>query len=171
MAVGVCFMAAPALTSCSSDEDEPVRSEADIVGVWSDDAGHYMYLDSTIHSFNFDFNTSTEDEPFGFDIDGYYYEPGYNFLLYINAESQPDIYQVMSLTDTEMTWCWVDNLMEPQYDGLSKSEILGKVITQAQEGFEINPALYHTYERVPMAELEGRLAEFGYTLSDFTEGL
>lgn len=156
----------PLIASCS-DSEPPVRSEKDIMGVWSEKEGEYMYLDTDFSAYTFSFWEEGGEPLFSYAQDGYFYEPGYNFVFYMNEESQPDIYQVIKLTDTELVWCWVDNLFDDKYKGLSKSEIIGKVIQQAQNGeFHPDPARYKYFTRQPFSVIEDNLARFGLTFED-----
>lgn len=148
-----------ALTSCSDDEPA-VRSENDIYGAWVDDEGNYLYFRYP----NVCYRLIPESEEWAMlDYDAYYYEPGYNFLLYVNQETQPDIYSVTQLTENEMTWVWADNLLDDKYDGMSKSEILGQVIKEAQEGFKLDYSRTVEFKKIETAEFEKLLEDYGYS--------
>lgn len=149
------------LTSCSDSEEPRVRTESDLVGVWTDTPGHYLYIksDTSIYSLYIE---QYEGEEVGIlEPDGYAYEPGYNFIVYINRENEPNVYQLMSLSDNEMVWCWVDNLFDEQYDNLSKSEILGKLLMNADKGFTIDMSKTVTYKKVPESEFNSLIDKYG----------
>lgn len=146
------------MSSCSSDEPAP-RSENDICGAWKCDDGNYFYFKLPNICYKI---TVTDPERPQVDFDAYYYEPGYNFLLYVNIESQPDIYQVTSITNNEMTWVWADNLLDDKYHGMSKSEILGEVISQAQEGFDLDYSRTYVFTRLAMEEFDSVLISYGF---------
>ncbi len=155
------------VSSCSSDEPAP-RSEKDICGAWRSDDGNYFYFELPNICYKLTV-IDPENEVAKLDYDAYYYEPGYNFLLYVDIETQPDIYQVTSLDSDEMTWVWADNLMDDKYDGMSKSEILGAVIKQAQEGFDLDYSRTYVFTRIDIDELKSVLAAYGY--EDVIEGI
>lgn len=140
-----------ALTSCSKDDDPAPRSENDICGAWADDEGNCIYFKLP----NICYKIVPEEEDWAeVYYDAYYYEPGYNFLLYIDSDTQPDIYMITALNDREMIWVWADNLLDEKYDGMSKSEILGAIIKQAQQGFNLDYDRTITFTRISMWEFE-----------------
>lgn len=156
------------MASCSDDEPA-VRSENDIYGAWIDNNGNYFYFRYP----NLCYRLVPESEDWAIlDYDAYYYEPGYNFLLYVSAaqendnEIQPDIYSVTSLTDTEMTWVWADNLRDDKFDGMSKSEILGQIIKEAQEGFKLDYSRTRVFTKIANDEFDRILVKYGYSTAD-----
>lgn len=151
--------------SCSNDEDPVPRSENDICGAWVDNDGNCMYF--KLPNLCYKVVPETDDMAEVY-YDAYYYEPGYNFLLYVDSETQPDIYMVTELNDKGMTWVWADNLRDDKYDGMSKSEILGAIIKQAQEGFTLDYSRTITFARISMYEFERFLEKYGcsYLLSE-----
>lgn len=149
-------------TSCSDDNDEPARSQDDIMGVWADIEGRYMHLAEDFKAYNL-YVTDKDGKPSAeFEIPraGYFYEPGYDILLYMSAESQPEVYKIVKLTQDELEWCLVDNLLNDEYKDLSKSEIIGLIIKKAHEGYTINPDSCQTFTRVPESVYYDILSEF-----------
>lgn len=149
------------LCGCSDSEDPKPRTDTDLVGVWSDADNHYLYIqtDTEIHSLyleNYDGQEVGMIEP-----DGYIYEPGYNFVVYMGRDGEPTIYQLEKLTEDEMVWVWADNILDDKYDGLSRSEILGKVLTAADKGFTLDYSRTKTFRRIPEAEFLQLLAKYG----------
>lgn len=154
------LMAVPFLFSSCSNEDPEPRSENDIYGAWVDGDGNYFYFGYP----NTCYKLMPESEDMAaLDYDAYYYEPGYGFLLYVDMQSQPDIYQVTKLSDGEMTWVWADNLLDEKYDGMSKSEILGQVIKEAQEGFKLDYSRTSTFSKISVDTLREILIHYGYS--------
>lgn len=157
------------VSSCS-DGDPDVRTENDLVGVWTDTPGHYIFIQNDTRIFSLYVETYEEDgetEEMGvLEQDGYIYEPAYNFIVYMNRESQPNIYQLMSLTDDRMIWCWVDNLRDKKYENLSKTEILGAVLKEADKGFHTDPKDYITFSRVSDAEFQSILDKYEVEIPD-----
>lgn len=154
-----------AFASCSK-EDPEVRSVSDIYGAWIDNDGNYFYFRYP----NICYKLVPESEDWAMlDYDAYYYEPGYNFLLYVSAvrdndnEIQPDIYSVTALTETEMTWVWASNLRDEKYDGMSKSEILGQIIKEAQEGFKLDYSRTSEFTKIETDEFKRLLEKYGYS--------
>lgn len=148
-----------AMESCSKDEPK-VRSESDIYGAWIDTDGNYFYFRYP----NICYRLVPESDDWALlDYDAYYYEPGYNFLLYVNQETQPDIYSVTALTESEMTWVWADNLRDDKYDGMSKSEILGQIIKEAQEGFKLDYSRTYVFTKIENDEFKRLLEKYGYS--------
>ncbi|MDE6096617.1 MAG: hypothetical protein K2G52_10555 [Muribaculaceae bacterium] len=148
------------LSSCS-DNDPEVRTESDLVGVWSDSTNHYLYIQSDTRIYSL-FIEEYDGETVGvLEPDGYIYEPGYNFIVYMGREGEPNVYQLMSVSETEMVWCWADNLLDEKYDGMSKSEILGALLKEADKGFTLDPSRTITYRRVPDSEFQSLLDKYG----------
>ncbi|MBD5356246.1 MAG: hypothetical protein HDR88_04475 [Bacteroides sp.] len=152
------------LASCTSDEPAP-RSENDICGAWVSNEGNYMYFKLP----NICYKLIPESEEMAqLAYDAYYYEPGYNILMYMSEDSHADIYQVTELNQNEMKWVWADNiidgdnLLNEKYKGMSKSEILGSIIKQAQEGFDLDYSRTTVFNRISMEEFEEVLIDYGY---------
>ena len=73
------------LYSCS-DNDPDVRTESDLVGTWTDSDNHYLYIQSDTRIYSL-FIENYEGEEYGvLEPDGYLYEPGYNFIVYMGRE-------------------------------------------------------------------------------------
>ena len=131
-----------AIVSCSDDNDEPARSQDDIMGVWADIEGRYMHLAEDFKAYNL-YVTDKGGKPSAeFEIPraGYFYEPGYDILLYMSAGSQPEVYKIVKLTQDELEW--------------------GLIIKKAHEGYTINPDSCQTFTRVPESVYYDILSEF-----------
>lgn len=151
------------LCSCS-DNDPEVRTEFDLVGVWTDTPDHYLYIQSDTRIYSLFIETLEGEEIGVLEPDGYIYEPGYNFIVYMGRKGEPDVYQLMSISESEMVWCWADNLMDEKYDGMSKSEILGALLKEADKGFTLDPSRTITYRRVQDSQFQALLEKFGLEL-------
>lgn len=152
---------AATMSSCS-DEEPPVKSANDILGVWTDGNGYYMNLREDTRAYTLSVSGKGEEASATFDLSVYFYEPGYDILLWIDGEAQPNVYQVVSLTDDKLVWCWVDNLRDDKYDGLSKSELIGQIIQQAHDGYPLDPARYQTFTRTSTEIYLHLLERFGF---------
>lgn len=150
--------------ACSEGDDPEVRTESDLVGVWSDTPNHYLYIESDTKIYSLYIETY-EGETVGIlEPDGYAYEPGYNFIVYMNREGEPNVYELISLSKTKMEWCWVDNLLSDKYADMSKTEILGALITEADKGFTLDYSKTVTYTRVADSVFKELLDKFGLSL-------
>lgn len=131
--------------SCKSD-DEEVRKPADIEGVWSPKDNVYLNFcpDNTVHRLVVEYQDGESIGVWSRDV--YFYEPGYNLVIYISAESEADVYEIVELTPSRLVWCWVDE-MEVHTDS-SIGEVVGEIIKKAQEGFTLNPELYETFDKI-----------------------
>ena len=137
--------------SCDS-EDEPIRSENDILGVWTQGDDRYISFEEGNRAPNL-YVKEQEGMTIGvWEQDGYFYEPGYQLLIYIDKSSNPGVYKVVELTETRLVTCWVENLMDKYNDGESIGQIIGDIINNAQQGYELDPANYAYYEKVPENE-------------------
>ena len=135
--------------SCSKDDDEPsYRHENDIMGVWTNGEDRYMSLDSAFRAYNL-YVSTMDGETIGYwEQDGYFYEPGYDIVIYIDKTSRPQVYQIVELTESSLVWCWVEDIMDYYESGLSPGEILGQIINDAHEGFTLDPNNYQYFSRV-----------------------
>ena len=136
-----------AITGCSSSDDD-IRVPDDIMGVWQTSPDSYIEFSTNNEAHRlviFEQDGETIGDWF---LDVYFYEPGYNLVIYIDAESNANVYQVVSLSDYALTWCWVDEI---HYEGLNKEtigQIIGQIINKAQEGYHLNPELYESFRKV-----------------------
>lgn len=143
----ILILSATLLTACS-DSDNDVRMPADIVGVWSpsDD----LYLDFRADNTIKNVAVETQDgETIGIITDDvYFYEPGYNLVVYITADQTANVYQIIDMTENRLTWCWVKDITD-QYDGEENiGSIIGQIIKEAQEGFQLNPGNYQYFNKI-----------------------
>ncbi len=150
--------------ACSEDNDNEVRTESDLVGVWTDTTNHYLYIESDTKIYSL-YIEEYEGETVGIlEPDGYIYEPGYNFIIYMNREGEPNVYELISLSKTKMEWCWVDNLLSDKYSDMSKTEILGALLTEADKGFTLDFSKTVTYTRVADSTFKELLDKYGLTI-------
>ena len=136
------------LGSCSRDDDD-VRTPANILGVWSPDDSLYLEFseDHLLHNLQIEYQ---DGESIGlWNKEVYFYEPGYNLVIYITYTQKANVYQIIEMNDKEMTWCWVDKISSSKIESEGIGQVIGDLINKAQEGFDINPELYETFKRVP----------------------
>lgn len=127
------------LTACHAKEEPPFRSGDDILGIWTDGEGRYIWFHKENRAFNL-YVTEQDGTTIGrWQTDIYFYEPGYNLLIY-NETGRPQVYQVLELDKERLWWCWADDLMDHYMDGESLGQIIGQVLQNAQQGYEIDPS-------------------------------
>ena len=164
------------ISSCSSSDEPAPRDEKDILGVWTDGNGRYLYFMSETVAFDLILDDSNGVKSYSLMDDSYFYEPGYNFVIFMdfrkgleseNPDSNnweemvsPEVFEVTRLDSSTLTWCWVDNLTDDKYEGLSKKEIIGKVIQEADKGFTLLPENYRTFTSVSMDEFNQILIDY-----------
>ena len=135
------------LCGCSHSDD--VRTPANILGVWS--PGNNVYLEFTdnyvIHNLEV---TQQDGETIGiWNQEVYFYEPGYNLVVYVTYQQTAAVYQIVKLSDKELTWCWVEDIKASTIESEGIGNVMGQLINKAQEGFDLNPELYETFKKVP----------------------
>lgn len=135
------------LGSCSHEEE--IRTPDDILGVWSPYDDIYMEF-STENKVHYFFITEQDGMAIGdWDMEVYFYEPGYEIVLYINRFNEGTVYKVVSLTDSELVWCPVKEIELESLDKETVGKILGEIINEAQMGFHLDPALYQSFKKIP----------------------
>ena len=146
------FILLLSLAGACSDKDDDVRMPEDILGVWSPDDSLYLEFSTNneVHKLSV---FEQDGESIGqWDMEVYFYEPGYNLVIYINNENEATVYQIISMDNNEMTWCWVEDIPQEKVEEEGIGKILGEIINQAQEGFKLDPELYQSYKKIPENE-------------------
>lgn len=137
-----------AASSCSNDNDE-VRMPDTIIGIWMENENEYLEFnsDQTIHKLTI---MEQDGEKIGqWDEEVYYYEPGYNLVVYLDSNQQLTVYEIVRLTSDSLTWCWVKDIDIMSATGVEDiGKIIGDVIKEAQEGFTLNPEFYQSFTRI-----------------------
>ena len=142
------------MASCSKDE-EVMRKPGDLVGVWQKDKDTYLqfYEDNIVRTLDIEYQ---DGESIGnwSQNEVYYYEPGYNLVVYLTAQHEGEVYQIIQQTSSTMVWCWVDKIdvKEAVEEGDISSilgKIIGDIINKAQEGYPLNPELYQSFTKIP----------------------
>lgn len=145
---GILLLSFILIAGGCSHEDPVVRNENDILGAWDKGDGTYLRFekDNIVMLLNV---TEQDNLTIGdWSRDVYFYEPGYELLIYMDAELQPNVYQVIKLTDRELVICWVDNLRDEYGSDQSIGEIIGNIIKDAHEGYDLNPAYFTYYTKI-----------------------
>ena len=148
------FLTMAFFMAACSHEDLEVRHQDEIMGVWTDGDGSYMEFmaDNTLINLKVSYQ---DNESIGdWTRDVYFYEPGYEIVIYLFAEVEGYIYKIINLDEKELVWCRVKelNLREDYENGMAMGEIIGNIINEAHEGFETNPADYVSFTKVPVDE-------------------
>lgn len=136
-------------TACSHDEE--VRMPDNIMGVWSHGDNVYMEFstNNTVRNLVVDYQ---DGESIGnWQKEVYYYEPGYNLVLYITSHQEGVVYEVVKLTNSDLTWCPVDTIDVIDRDE-SIGQIIGNIIQKAQEGYKLDPELFESFTKVSEEE-------------------
>lgn len=142
--IGILVMGL-SFSSCSKD-DEVMRMPKDIEGIWSPDSTHYYEFGNN-NNVRFLTIEYQDGETIGnWTEDAYFYEAGYNLVVYMNSEHKAMVYQIVELTESRLVWCWVKQLEVESRDDISKA--LGEIIKEAQAGFKLNPELYETFNKI-----------------------
>ena len=134
------------------NEDSPIRSYEDIYGIWTQGDGHYIWYQDGNRAPNLYIEDQNGETIGIWEEDGYFYEPGYDLMIYIDKTSNPQVYKIIELNDNLLILCWVDSLLDHYEGGESISQIIGSVINKAQEGYDVNPDNYQYYTNVPEDE-------------------
>ena len=137
------------LTACfSCSKDEEVRQPADILGDWAIDSRSYLQFndDNTARTLTIEYQDGESIGKWSY-TDVYFYEPGYNMVVYLTSDHEAIVYAVVELSTAQLIWCPVDEIDTEGEESISK--IIGNIINKAQEGYELNPELYETFRRVP----------------------
>ena len=156
------FATISVFASCSKEEE--VRMPDNILGVWQLTPDYYFQFhdDNVSKEFQIDHQDWESIGKWSWD-NVFYYEPGYNIVIYITSEHQANVYQVTELTQDKLTWCWVDEINAQETN--NAGSIIGEIINKAQEGFELNPELYETFTRIPEDEFLEILDHLDYILN------
>lgn len=147
------------LLGCSKDNNEDIRTPDDIIGVWSPSSDIYLEFceDNTIRNLQI---VEQDSESIGeWNDEVYFYEPGYDLLIYLTYNNKAIVYKIISLTDQNMTICWVEDIKQSMVDELGIGNVIGQIINQAQEGFKIDPELYQSFHRIPKNQFLEMLEE------------
>lgn len=138
-------------SSCSKEEE--MRTPDDILGTWSKNSTSFLQfrLDNIVAPFNIIYQDGQSIGKWSYN-DVYYYEPGYQLVIYLNELHQAEIYEIVELSSSRLTWCWVDELDAEEVNRDNIGHIIGEIITKAQEGYKLNPELYETFNRVSESE-------------------
>lgn len=152
--LGILIFLNPLIFSSCTNDDEVMRTPENIMGIWSPDAQDNVYLEfsdnNEVHYLEIEYQ---DNEAIGrWDLDVYFYEPGYNLVIYINHENRALVYKVVSLKEKEFTWCLVDEIDPETVHRDNIGQIIGQILNKAQEGFDLNPELYETFRKIPEDE-------------------
>ena len=145
-------MVSGALLSCS--HDDVMRTPEDIMGIWVPENQENLYIEfsdnNEVHYLKIDYKDS---EAIGlWDLDVYYYEPGYNLVIYINHENEAMVYKIINLDSKQFTWCKVKDIDPETINRENIGQLIGQILNEAQEGFATNPELYETFRKISETE-------------------
>lgn len=133
------------LFSCS--DEEKVRMPDDILGVWTPGDNLYVVFkdDNTVSKLQVEYQDDVSIGRWA-EEDVYYYEPGYNLVIYVSSDMQANVYKIVKWTPEAFTWGWVDDIdISNQHD---IGHIIGNIINKAQEGYFPEPDSFVTYNKV-----------------------
>lgn len=142
------------LGGCSSDEPR-MKTPEDILGIWTRGEDHFVSFEGDNISRSFLIEEYQGDLYGYWEREGYFYEPGYDVLIYIDHNQKANVYQVVELTEENMVICWVEDLIDRWYGhDESIGQVIGEIINQAQEGFKLDPDKFEYLTRVSEEEFE-----------------
>ena len=133
--------------SCS-DSKEDMPTPDDIMGVWSPSGDNYLEFATNNEVHNLVITTQDGETIGEWREDVFFYEPGYQIVIYINHQQQASVYKIIKITESELVWCWVKDIRESLESGESIGQVIGEIIKEAQEGFDLDPAKYESMRRV-----------------------
>ena len=142
------FAIAAIFSSCSKDEE--VRTPENIVGIWQTAPHSYLKLNDDYVARTLEV-VDQDDKSVGqwSQTEVYFYEPGYNIVIYLTSYHEAKVFQVVELTGSKLVWCWVENIEIDDIHGVDDlGEVMGEIIKKAQEGYTLNPDLYQSFKRV-----------------------
>ena len=123
-----------------------MRTPDKIEGIWSPYETHYYEFGNN-NNVRFLTIEYQDGESIGiWTEDAYFYEAGYNLVIYMNSDHQAMVYQIVELNQNRLVWCWVKQLQVESREDISKA--IGEVIKEAQEGFKLNPERYETFNKI-----------------------
>ena len=140
----VALFSVSLLSSCSKEEE--VRRPEDILGVWSPDDTTYLEFSTgnVVHRLQIEYQ---DGESIGWwTEDVFYYEPGYNLVIYISSDYTAQVYEVVKLSSRQLTWCWVDEIKATSTSSIG--QIIGDIIKKAQEGYKLDPELFQDFTKI-----------------------
>lgn len=140
-------MAVLLLFSCSKD-DETVRLPENILGVWAPSDSVYLEFGEKQVVHRLDIFHQDGESIGRWELEVYYYEPGYNLVIYMDYTNVATVYEIVTLSDKELTWCPVKTITQQQIEQTGIGKLIGEVINEAQTGFTLNPELYQTLSKV-----------------------
>ena len=158
LALLLAFFSMLVLGSCDSNDEPPMRTEEDILGIWRND-NRYMDVQSDYRAYNLLVEQQNGTSIGRWSLDGFFYEPGYKLVVYMGEDLDPTVYAIVELTETTLIWCPVDSLKEEYDAGESIGQIIGEVIKRAQNGYKVNPELYEYFEKISAEEYFRMLEE------------
>lgn len=129
------------------DKEDHVRQPADILGIWQETGTHFIEMKEDNVARELDI-VYQDGESIGewSAVNVYYYEPGYNLVIYLTDEHEANVYQITELTSQRMVWCWVDEIKAEDTESIGS--IIGDIINKAQDGYKLNPELYQSFTRI-----------------------
>lgn len=131
-------------SGCSGDDE--VRKPDDILGVWSPSENVYLEFstDNIIHHLDIEMQ---DGETIGlWTEEVYYYEPGYNLVIYLTSGHEAVVYEIVTMNSSKLVWCPVDEIEATSADEVG--QIIGDIIKKAQEGYNLDPELFQSFNRV-----------------------
>ena len=149
------------LSSCSKDEEE-IKVPENILGVWSPDETTYLEFceDYTVRHLDIEYQDGQSIGEWSSDV--YYYEPGYDLVIYIDSHQQGVVYKIVKLTDTTLVWSPVDEVDVIDRED-SIGHIIGNIINKAQEGYKVNPELNQSFIKIPEVQFLEMLEKLNIT--------
>ncbi|MCH5240093.1 MAG: hypothetical protein J1F38_07710 [Muribaculaceae bacterium] len=142
------FISSLLFISCNKEDE--IRMPEDILGVWSPDETTYLEFSTNNSVYNLKIEYQDGESIGLWDRDVYYYEPGYNLVIYMTAGHSLNVYEIVEMTSESLTWCWVEKVdIESAESTQDITQLIGKIINEAQAGFNLNPEYFESFKKIP----------------------
>ncbi|MCH5233883.1 MAG: hypothetical protein J1E16_01200 [Muribaculaceae bacterium] len=141
--------------ACSKEDDNP-RTPDNINGIWQNEGNVYKKFQSDyyLRTLTVEYQDGQSIGTWG-ESEVYFYEPGYNLVIYVTTSHEADVYQIVKMDSNSFTWCPVDKIDDKGDESIG--EIIGDIINKAQEGYELNPELYQKFIKISDLKFEEML--------------
>lgn len=144
-----------ALLPACSDDEPPMHSEYDILGIWTDNDKHFVNLENTDDAYEYSLREINGEKFWEKQRLMYFFEPVSCLLMKEDTDYNVQVYQVISYNNSELVWCWVSS-PEISMDGENKYEFL-KIFFD--DSYVVDPNLYETFHKISKADLEKALGD------------
>lgn len=131
-----------------------MRTPEDIIGIWVLDDNEYFQYNENYTVTNIQIEYLDGERVGLWRDDAYFYEPGYQILIYLNG-IKAVVYKIVEQNATSFTWCWVKEIDEEEATSADDiGKLMGDIIKEAQEGFHLDPTKYVTFKKISQQQFD-----------------